>query len=77
MQAPTEAELEHAELRTYSLIDQECACTLNAFTTDRGVMDHAQPLIVHILAKAWVEEDLPGLIDEAAIRSRLCRVFAE
>lgn len=40
-------------------------------------MDHAQPLIISVLAKQWVEEDLPGLIEEAAIRSGLERVFAE
>ena len=77
LQAPTEAELKDAEPRTRNIIDTECGCVLNVLKTDKEVMEHARPLIINILAKDWEEEDVPGLIEKAAIRAGTERVYAE
>lgn len=50
---------------------------LRAFATTSGLMESVHPLVVNVLAKTWEEEDLAGLVEKAAVRAGLSRIYAE
>jgi len=75
-QAPTKDELVDAIPRTRQWIDPECCCMLDAFRSDANVLENVHPLLVHVLAKRWEEQDLPGLVEKAAIRAGMEPAFA-
>ncbi|KAK5123069.1 hypothetical protein LTR85_003265 [Meristemomyces frigidus] len=75
--ADSKAELESDLEVTYrKIIKLDDTSAIIPFATESGVLLKAQPLLVHVLARSWEEEDLVGLVEQAAKRAGMQRTYA-
>ncbi|KAK4543671.1 hypothetical protein LTR36_005316 [Oleoguttula mirabilis] len=75
--ADSKVEIESDPEVTYrQIIKLDDSCATVPFATETDVMSKAQPLVIHVLARSWEEQDLVGLVEKAAERAGMNPVYA-
>ncbi|KAK3617927.1 hypothetical protein LTR56_024974 [Elasticomyces elasticus] len=74
--ADTPEGIADAEPACVPAINPEDPDAIVHFATDTNVMETVNPFLVSVLATSWDEDNLPGVVEQAAIASGLKRIFA-
>ena len=76
LQANKKEELDTVKPFEEQFLDLDLSCFVQPFIPAAGVMDDISPMVIHVLAKSWDEQNLPGLVEGAALRAGVERVYA-
>ena len=74
---PKGGDFEDATYSISSVINIECTSLLKSFQPVANVLETVRPVVVHVLAQSWDESDLPGVVEKAAIKAGMERVYAD
>ncbi|KAK5718306.1 hypothetical protein LTR17_015659 [Elasticomyces elasticus] len=74
--ADTMEGIEDAEAHYKQVFQFDDTDIIKHFATETNVMEAAKAAVVSVLAKSWDQEDLPAVVEEAAIGSGMKRTFA-
>lgn len=81
LQAENEEDLDTPKAATAEKqgFDDDCVCFMKSFGSgaEMSVLEMAKPLVIHILAKDWHEQDLAGKVEKIATRIGMEGVYAE
>ena len=59
------------------MIELDCSRIIKPFDNEALALKDINPMLIHVLARSWDEQDLAGIVKEVAIKSGMEKVYVE